>query len=127
MVNENTIEKRKRPKFLRRDWHKKIKFGKTVKKNRKWRAAKGRQNKVRLGQRGYRARPKIGYSEVGQIRGLVAGFKPIYVENLTQVSILKEGDAIIIAHVGAKKKILILEEAKKKKLVILNKYKENKK
>ena len=39
---------RKKPKFFRRDWHKKIKLGSTVKKNRKWRGAKGRQNKIRL-------------------------------------------------------------------------------
>ena len=127
MAEENTIAKRKKPMFLRRDWHKKIKFGKTVKKNRKWRAAKGRHNKIRLGERGYPSRPKIGYSESKQIRGLVYGHKPIYVENIKQLQDLKKGQGIIVSHVGAKKKAEILEASKKQGLVILNKYKEDKK
>ncbi len=123
MVEIEKVTKRKKPTFLRRDWHKKIKFGKTVKKNRKWRGAKGRHNKIRLGQKGYSSRPKIGYSENKQIKGLIAGYNPIYVENLNQVKILKKGDGVIISHVGAKKRKEITDACIKQGLIILNKYK----
>ena len=81
--------KRKKPTFLRTDWHKKIKFGKTVKKNRKWRAAKGRHNKIRLGNKGHPKRPKIGY---GQNKALTP--KIIRIETLAQLNNLKKGQEI---------------------------------
>lgn len=116
-------EKRKKPTFLRRDWQKKIKFGKTVKKNRKWRAAKGRQNKIRLSVKGYSKRPKIGYGESRTLRHLHGEHKPTYVSNVKDLSLLAKGSGIIITKVGEKKKKEILKVANEKGLVILNKYK----
>lgn len=121
---KTTIAKRRKPLFLRRDWYKKIKFGKGVKKNQKWRAAKGRHNKTRLGRKGYGARPKIGYGEDNKIKNQVDGFDAIRVENMKQVSDLKAGQGIIIAKIGKKKKTEIIAKAKEMKLVILNKYKD---
>ena len=118
--------KRKIPQFLRKDWHKKIKLGKTVKKKRKWRGAKGRQNKIRLGIRSQGCRPKIGYSQPAAIRGKIEGNEFTRVENMNQLVTLKKGDSIIIASIGAKKRALIVEEANKKGLNILN-FRENKK
>lgn len=120
MTEEKTF-KRKKPKFLRRDWYKKIKFGKTVKKKRKWRAAKGRHNKTRLGRKGYGKRPKIGY---GQNRKLAQEI--IRIETLKQLNELKKGQKIILASVGRKNKINLIKEADKKGLIIVNKPKENK-
>mgnify|MGYP006441775447 CR=1 FL=1 len=113
--------KRKVPKFLRNDWHKKIKLGRTVKKKRKWAGAKGRQNKIRLGRRGHGPRPKIGYSQPSAIRGTINGNVFTRVENLMQLETLKKGDSIIIASIGARKKALIIEDASKKGIIILNK------
>ncbi len=118
-----TTAKRKKPLFLRRDWYKKIKFGKGVKKNQKWRAAKGRQNKTRLGRKGYGARPKVGYGADGKTKDQVNGFDAIRIENLKQLSDLKSGQGIMIASIGKKKKQEIITKANEMKLIILNKYK----
>ncbi len=120
-------EKKKKPTFLRRDWQKKIKFGKTVKKNRKWRAAKGRQNKIRLGVKGYSARPKIGYSENNAIKNKINGCKPNFVTNLKELNLLDKGSAVIIADVGTKKRTEMLKICSEKGLVVLNKYKKTEK
>jgi len=126
MTEENTITKRKKPSFLRRDWYKKIKFGKGVKKNQKWRAAKGRQNKTRLGLRGYGVRPKVGYGEENEQKNTVNGHNPIIIQNCKDLETLKSGSGILIANVGLKKRKEIIAKANEKKLVILNKYKEKK-
>ena len=118
--------KRKIPQFLRKDWHKKIKLGSTVKKNRKWRGAKGRQNQIRLGIRAQGARPKIGYSQPSELRGKIDGNEFTLVENMKQLVTLKKGDSIIIASIGAKKRALIVEESKKIGLVVLNERKDKK-
>jgi large subunit ribosomal protein L32e len=114
--------KRKVPTFLRNDWHKKIKLGRGVKKNQKWRGAKGRQNKIRLGRRGHPARPKIGYSQPTKLRNKIDNLNFTRIENVKKLESLKKGDAIIIASVGAKKKAQIIESATKAGLTILNKY-----
>ena len=121
------VTKRKVPNFLRKDWHKKIKLGSTVKKKRKWRAAKGIQNKIRLGIRGHAARPKIGYSQPSELKGKIEGQDFVRVENVKQLESLKKGSAIIVASVGKKKKAEITESAKKAGITILNKYKAEKK
>ena len=124
MAEETKTPKRKQPLFLRRDWYKKIKFGKGVKKNQKWRAAKGRQNKTRLGRRGYGNRPKIGYGENNEIKGKVNGLEPIMVSNVADLEKVKAGQGVVVASVGKKKRTEILAKANEKKLTILNKYKE---
>jgi len=118
-----TPTKRRKPLFLRRDWYKKIKFGKGVKKNQKWRAAKGRHNKTRLGRKGYGARPKIGYGAENETKDKVENLEVIRVENVAQLKDIKAKQGIIIAHVGKKKKEEIIKQATEMKLTILNKYK----
>jgi ribosomal protein L32E len=118
--------KRKVPTFLRNDWHKKIKLGRGIKKKQKWRGAKGRQNKIRLGMAGHPGRPKIGFSQPASIRGKIDNQDFTMVENLKQLESLKKGDAIIVSKIGAKKRALVLEEAKKKGITILNKYQKQK-
>jgi ribosomal protein L32E len=127
MAEENTQSKRKKPLFLRRDWYKKIKFGKGSRKNQKWRAAKGRQNKTRLGRKGYGKRPKVGYGENTTLKNQVNGHDPIRIETVNDMANLKSGQGILIASVGKKKKQEIIAKANEMKLVILNKYRENKK
>lgn len=118
---------RKKPNFLRKDWHKVIKLGRTVKKNRKWKAAKGRQNKIRLGVKGHSARPKIGWSATAETRGFVKGIEAVRIENVKGLENVKKGQGIIIASVGKKKKDEIVKKANEMKIKILNKYKESKK
>jgi ribosomal protein L32E len=124
MAEEKTSEtKRSKPKFFRRDWHKKIKLGSTVKKNRKWRAAKGRHNKIRLNRKGQAQRPKVGWSAAKETKDNIQGLLPVRVENPRGLESVKKGEGIIVANVGKKKKETIIAKAKEMKLTILNRYK----
>jgi len=121
MVEEKKTVSRKKPKFLRTDWHKKIRLGRGVKKNQKWHGAKGRQNKFRLNRKGRGQRPKVGWGAPKGIRDLVLGISVVRVENLKELEGLKNV-GIIIGKVGLKKRKEIIAEANRMKLKILNKY-----
>ena len=126
MVEEKkkTTIARKKPKFLRTDWHKKIRLGRGVKKNQKWRGAKGRQNKFRLGRKGRGQRPKVGWGAENDTKGFVGGVETVRVENLRELEAVKKNQGVIVGRVGARKRISILEKAKEMGLRILNRYKE---
>ena len=126
MAEEKENSKRSKPKFFRTDWHKKIKLGSTVKKNRKWRGAKGRHNKFRLNRKGRGQRPKIGWGADASTKGFVKGVEVVRVENVKGLEGVKKGQGIIIANVGAKKRAEIIAKANEMKLKILNKYLEKK-
>ena len=113
---KKSITKRKKPRFLRRDWHKKIKLGSTVKKNRKWRGAKGRHNKLRLNRKGYPRRPKIGWS-LGSREEIVR------VMNVDGLANVDKGSGIVIGAVGLRKRKEIIAKANELKIKVLNKYK----
>ena len=127
MVEKKKTTKRKIPIFKRKDSHKMIKLGKTVKKKRKWRHAYGRHNKIRLGIRGHGARPKIGYGENKDLKGLVEGMEAVRVENIKELMSLEKGQGVIVGKVGIKKKKEIIAKANEMKIKILNKYLETKK
>ncbi len=117
------MAERKKPKFLRKDWHKMIKLGSTVKKKRKWRAAKGRQNKLRLERRGRSAKPKAGWGNKNEMKGMIGGMSFSYVLNIKDLEALKSGEGIIIGSIGEKKRKQLIAKAEEMKLKILNKYK----
>ncbi len=124
MINQNSQHiKRKKPRFLRQDWHKKIKLGSQIKKKRKWRAAKGGDSKVRLERLGHARRPKVGWGNRKQDRGKIKGLIPVRIENLKQLENISKEQGIIIASIGRKKKLEIISKAKEKSIIILNKYK----
>ena len=116
MVEKKTTTKRKKPKFLRTDWHKKIKLGMGVKKNLKWHGAKGRQNKLRLGRKGRMQRPKVGWGAERVAEDFVR------VENLKDLEGIKV-KKIVIGRVGARKRKEIIKKANEMKVKILNRYK----
>ena len=123
MAEETKTTARKKPGFLRKDWHKHIKLGKTVKKARKWRAAKGRQNKIRLGVKGHQARPKVGWCADARTKGFVGGVEAVRVENMKELEAMEKGQGVIIGAVGKKKKTELIAKANEMKITILNKYK----
>lgn len=123
MVESKVGSKRDKPKFLRTDWHKKIRLGKGVKKNQKWHGAKGRQNKLRLGRKGRMQRPKIGWGAEVKTKNFIAGVNAIRVENVRDVEAVKKDFGIVIGKVGAKKRKEIVAKANEMKIKILNKYK----
>lgn len=110
---------KKKPKFIRKDWHKMIKLGSKSKSKRKWRASKGRQGKIRLERRGHQSKPKIGWGSEKVNQGIVRVENIKDIENIK----LKEIKGIIIGKVGLKKRKEIIAKANEKKIKILNKYK----
>ena len=116
MAEEKKTVARKKPKFLRTDWHKKIKLGMGVKKNLKWHGAKGRQNKLRLGRKGRMQRPKVGWGAERVAEDFVR------VENLKDLEGIKV-KKIVIGRVGARKRKEIIKKANEMKVKILNRYK----
>lgn len=114
---------RKKPSFLRKDWHKHIKLGEKTKSKRKWRAAKGRHNKIRLSVKGHQARPKIGWSTDSRIKGFVEGVEVVRVENIKEMEAVKKGNGVIIGAVGMKKRKELIAKANEMKIKIMNKYK----
>ncbi len=122
-MEKEKATKRKRPKFLRVEWHKKIKLGSTVKKKRKWRAAKGIHNKIRLNNKGRSVRPRVGFGSDKRIKGKTNGLDAIHVVNLNDLKLVKKGQGIIIGRVGKKKREDIVKHADEIGAIILNKYK----
>lgn len=120
------ITKRNKPAFLRQHWYRYLRLGKKVKSKRSWRAVHGGDSKMRLKERGRPQRPTIGWGAEKVNKGKVNGVVPILVENLKQLSLVKKDQSIIIASIGKKKRMQMIEEANKKGIKILNKYrKEN--
>jgi len=119
MVEEKKkVVARKKPKFLRTDWHKKIRLGRGLKKKQKWHGAKGRQNKFRLNRKGRGQRPKIGWGSTVESRVEI-----LRVENIKDLAEIKKGEGIVIASVGLKKRKEIIAKANEMGLKVLNKYK----
>ena len=122
MAEEKKSSARKKPKFLRTDWHKKIRLGRGLKKKQKWHGAKGRQNKLRLGRAGRARRPKVGWGAEGSSRGFVSGVEAVRVENLKELSSVGKGAGVIIGSVGKKKRVELIKKAEEMKIKILNRY-----
>lgn len=119
---------RKKPKFYAKEWHKLIRLGSQKKSKRKWAGAKGRHNKIRLGKKGHSLRPKIGWSSGNASVRNIRGINFVLINNLDELKKLDSGTNIVISSsIGARKRILIIEETKKMKINILNKYRGDKK
>lgn len=120
------IVKRKKPIFLRPGWYRMIRVGKKMKRKQVWKRAKGGDSKIRLRERGYAARPTIGWGSDKKIRDKINGSDFVIVKNIKELMAVEKGKDILIASVGKKKREEIRAKAKEMKLKILNRYyKEN--
>ena len=106
------ITRRKKPKFLRKDWHKKSRLGKGRKSKQKWLRPRGRHSKLREKKKGHAKSPSIGFSQAREIRGKIAGLKPIMVYNVDDLKKVGKDEIAIFAAIGKKKKIEMAEKAK---------------
>ena len=108
--------KKRKPNFLRQCSHKVIKISEA------WRRPKGIQSKMRLKHRGKRRRPSLGYSSPKKVRGLNRdGFEEVRVLRVEDLEgIDSKTQMPIIAKIGLKKKLMILEECKKRNLKVSN-------
>jgi large subunit ribosomal protein L32e len=101
-------------KFLRRDSARYLKFGKGRGKKAKWRAPKGRDNKMREKKRGYPAVVSIGYKKPLEKIQIIEISNPRDLKKLGKNKIGK------IKSIGKKKKLEIAEEAVKLKVKLKN-------
>ena len=114
------MEARKKPRFLRKDWHKCIRLGRK-KSNRVWRASKGRHGKLRQKWKNHTKMPSIGYGSSKQIRGMVMGMKPIMVSNMDDLmKVGKDQIGIMSGKLGMKKKAEMAKKALTMKIKFSN-------
>jgi ribosomal protein L32E len=109
-----------KPKFVRKEAHKKSKLGKGRPKLMKWRRQKGRHSKIREKRKGYTGKPMIGYGSLKEKRHLVNNLKPILIFNAQELDKIEKNQIAIIAHTSKKNKILIAKKAIEKNIPILN-------
>jgi|SRR3989344_2753595 len=102
--------------FLRRGHYRYSRLGRKRKKVQKWRCPKGRHNKMRRSREGYCASPTVGFMSPRKSRTV----KPLLVHNLKEIQTLKKGDCMIMAKIGAKKRIELVRKAIEMGVIILN-------
>ena len=109
--------KKRTPKFIRQDAHKHKRLGDA------WRAPKGLHSKIRDSRRGYRYKLQGGYQSPAAVRGQNKdGLFPTLVANVADLAKLepKTHGVILVAGLGGRKKIAVLEAATAKKFKVLN-------
>ena len=107
-------------RFLRTDYMRLSKLGKNRKKLQVWRRARGMHSKIRRRRRGYPEMPLIGRRTPKKQANKVNGLIPVLVHNLNELGRTTKNNIIIIARIGAKKKIELIKKAKEMNLQILN-------
>ena len=109
-----------RKEFIRKDWKNYSKLGRGRKKLRKYRKAKGEDNKMRLKIKGHLRNVSIGFGKQKDQRGKIKEKTPVLVHNLKELKLLKENQIGIIARIGNKKRLEISNYIKDKKIKLLN-------
>lgn len=112
LLEQRRIIKKRKPKFLRKDWHKVSNLGLRRENKQVWRKPKGRHNKMREKKKSHLKLPSIGYRSPALIRGSINGLVPILVKNESDLERVRAENIVIIANVGLKKKISIIKKAR---------------
>ncbi|MEA3329770.1 MAG: eL32 family ribosomal protein [Nanoarchaeota archaeon] len=107
-------------KFLRRNTKSYSRLGRKRKKLQKWRKPKGRDNKMRLREKGYPRTVELGYKQSEDSRGKIGGKLIVKVENLAGFKKAGKDKIIILTKMGKKKKIGIAKFAKEQGIKIKN-------
>lgn len=110
------MEKRKKPKFITQDSHKRPEI-----KDR-WRKPKGMHSKMRLRKGGHRRIVSIGYGSPDALRGSTKSGKKIVLLNCIKdlEKITPDSIGLLSGKLGAKKRIEIIKQAIAKKTELLN-------
>ncbi|MEK6928052.1 MAG: eL32 family ribosomal protein [Nanoarchaeota archaeon] len=118
---------KKKPTFLRSDTVRHKKLGSHNRRMQKWRRPRGKHSKIRRHRFGYTPMVSIGYGSYRKTAGLIDGLKPLLVFNSSDVEKAPKDSILIIARVGARKKLDIIKKAEEKGFKLLNVNKEIKK
>ena len=110
-------QNKKRPRFVRQDWHKKARLALV------WRKPKGMDSKLRKHMHGHGHLPTTGFRSPALVRYMhKSGLTPVLVHNAEQIATIdaKTHGIIIASTVGARKCIDIITKAHAKSLRVLN-------
>ncbi|MBI4010318.1 MAG: 50S ribosomal protein L32e [Candidatus Aenigmarchaeota archaeon] len=108
---------KKKPKFLRYMHEAYRRLGTS------WRKPRGKQNKLRVREKGKIKMPSVGYGAPKESKFLhPSGFREVLVHNVDELMNLDKGkEAVKIAHtVGTRKRSEILKKAEELKVKVLN-------
>jgi len=108
-------------KFLRRNTKDYSRLGKLRKKLQKWRKPKGRDNKMRLKEKGRPPVVSVGYKKPEKLRNKVEGKEIKTVFNTEDLNKIEKNQIVLIGKIGKKKKMEIIKMAEEKKIEIINK------
>ena len=86
----------------------------------KYRKATGRDSKIRLKMRGHMRNVSIGFRTNRNGRGLINGLKPVLIHNVKELNEIKEDELVIVASIGARKKLEIAKVAQEKNIELHN-------
>ena len=106
--------------FLRQGYWRYSKLGLRRKKKLVYRKAKGRDNKVRLQEKGRLVKVKIGFKKSNKERGFVKGAKPVIVRSIEDLKKIKKNEIAIIGKLGMKKKLALVKYADENNLRLSN-------
>jgi large subunit ribosomal protein L32e len=110
----NLLKKRK-PTFVKQCSHKIKSLSSS------WRKPKGIQSKMRLKHKGKRRSPSLGWSSPSKVKGLTReGLVQVRAERVADLKGLGKEHAVIIASVGMKRKLKLLQDCKKNSLNVTN-------
>ncbi len=107
-------------KFLRRNTDRYLRLGRRRKKLQRWRRPRGKDNKMRLKEKGRPSIVKIGYKQASSTRGKINGKNINLIKNLNDLKNLQNGSLIVLGRFGKKKKLEIFKIIKEKNLTLVN-------
>jgi large subunit ribosomal protein L32e len=108
--------KRKKPRFIRQDFHKK-------RLRKRWVKPRGLHSKMKDNKRGHARKVRAGYGGPKEVRGTSKeGLQMILVHNIDQLQkVNKDIQGIIVSgKVGLKNRILLLKKAKEMGVKVIN-------
>src|SRR3989344_5351321 len=109
-----------RKTFLRQGYWRYSKLGLRRKNKLIYRKAKGRDNKVRLQEKGRIVKVKVGFKKNKNVQGLVKGLKPVLVHSINDIKKLAKQEIGILARIGNKKKKEIATFVLANKITLIN-------
>ena len=119
LLEHRKLIKSRKPRFLRKDWHKISNLGLRRENKQVWRKAKGRHNKLREKKKSHGKNPSIGYRSPKLIRGSIEGLMPVLVKNVQDLGKVGKENIAIVAKVGLRKKLAIVKKAEEMKISIM--------